>query len=172
MSFFALHAQKTMLISICIPRKSPLLQRGEQGIKLGEDGALGGFEGFDDLDDKRKGGSSDFGLLLMSGVDHKREAASFLVRPSASHYPAYLSRNTFFCTFPIALRGSSVTTTQRLGTLKWASWPCAGPGWIRGYGGPGALHAKLLRSNSLGFIPKRAAAQRPLAHLLVACWVK
>lgn len=54
MPFFALHAQKIMLISICIPRKSPLLQRGEQGIKLGEDGALGGFEGFDDLDDKRK----------------------------------------------------------------------------------------------------------------------
>lgn len=90
-----------------------------------------------------------------------------------SHYFAYLSRNTFFCTFPIALRGSSATTAQRLGTLKWANWAFS---WVMmdlgDYAGPGALQPKLLGSNSLGFIPKRAAAQRPLAHLLVACWVE
>jgi hypothetical protein len=29
------------------PRKRPLLQRGEQGVQLGQCGAVGGFEGFD-----------------------------------------------------------------------------------------------------------------------------
>jgi hypothetical protein len=32
-----------------------------------------------------------------------------IVRRFAICYPEYLARNTFFCTFPIALRGSSLT---------------------------------------------------------------
>ncbi|MDE2417595.1 MAG: hypothetical protein KGN32_07290 [Burkholderiales bacterium] len=33
-----------------LPRKRPLLQRGEQGVQLGQGRAVGGFEGFDGLD--------------------------------------------------------------------------------------------------------------------------
>ena len=33
-----------------LPRKRPLLQRREQGVQLGQGGAVGGFEGFDGLD--------------------------------------------------------------------------------------------------------------------------
>ena len=61
---------------------------------------------------------------LTASASHRpgrpRKRRPFFMCAGQANSAACCSRSRFFCTLPMALRGSSATTKQRLGTLKLA----------------------------------------------------